>query len=87
MTSVQSRGCLRQERLFVAPSVALFGSFPPAESDDNISDQLAEPPKANLPVAVILATALPVPKYTKKDLQRILKIVLEARTPTISEEP
>ena len=83
MTSVRGRGRPRRER----PSIAPPDSSPPPESDDNLSDQRAGPPGANLPIAVVPAAALPVPKYNKKDLQRILKTVLEARAPTTFKEP
>ena len=52
-----------------------------------MSDQLAGPPGAQFFVVVVSAAALPVPKYTKEDLQHIFKTVLEAQAPTISEEP
>ena len=83
MTSVRGRGRPRKERLSVTPS----DSFPPPESGDELFDQPARPPGANLPVAVVPVAIPPVPKYTKKDLQRILKTVLEARAPTTSEKP
>ena len=56
---------------------------PPLELDEELFGKLTGPPRLSL--AVISATALFVPKYTKKDLQRILKTVLEARAPTTSE--
>ena len=95
MISVRGRGRPRRERPSVAPSVAPSiapsvappDSSPPPESDNNLSDQPAGPPGANLPVAVVPAAALPIPKYTEEDLQRILKTVLEARAPTTFEEP
>lgn len=65
----------------------LLDSPLPLELDDNLFDQLAELSGANFPVAVIPTTAPPIAKYTEEDLQQILKTVLEARAPTISEEP
>ena len=80
MTSIQSCGCPRRER----PSVALFIAPPnsslPLESDDKLSDQPAGPSKAKS-LANALAVAFSVLKYSKDDLQQILKAVLEARAP------
>ena len=77
MTSVQDRGCPHWERPSVAPSVASPSSFLSSVLDDNISDQLTGPHGANLPIDIVPAAAPPVPKYTKEDLQRIFKTVLE----------
>ena len=81
MTSIQGFGHSCLERPFVAPSVTFFiaslDSSPPLESGDKLSDQPAKFSKAkplvNAPVA-----ATNIPKYSKNDLQRIFKAVLEA---------
>ena len=74
MTLIEGHSRLRKER----SSISLPDYFPILKLDNNMSDQLAEPPRANLLVAVVPSVALPVPKYIKEDLQRIFKIVLEA---------
>ena len=74
MTLIQGRGCPRRKRL----SVPLFDSFPPPESNNDLFDQPAGLLKANFPIVIVPAAALAFPKYTEKDLQWILKTVLEA---------
>ena len=81
MTSVWGHNRLRQER----PFVTLFDSSPPPELE--FSEQPAGPLRAKLSVIVVSAAAFTVSKYTKKDLQQILKIILEAQVLAISEEP
>ena len=77
MTSVQGRGYLRQERLSVAPLfVAPLGFSPPSESE--LSDQLARPLGAKLSIFVVPTAATNIPKYSKNNLQQILKAVLKA---------
>ena len=78
MTSVQDRSCPCRERF----SVALPNSFPPLGSDDELSNLSAGSPSPNLPVA-----EPSISKYTKEDLQRILKTVLEVRALTTFEGP
>ena len=80
MTLVQGRSRLRKERL----SVALFDSFSPPKLGDELSNQPNKSLKVNFPIVIVFATALSAPKYTKKDLQRIFKTVLEAQTSTTS---
>ena len=70
MTSVQGRGHPRWERLSVAP----HDFSPPPESE--FSEQLTGPLETKSPVIVVPITD--VPKYSKDDLQQILKTVLEA---------
>ena len=74
MTSVQGRSQSYRKR----PSVPLSNFFLSFELDNDLSDQPVEPPGANFPVTVVFATTPTVPKYTKKELQRIFKIVLKA---------
>ena len=73
MTPVRRHRRSHRERPSIAPSVTPSIAPPDSpfslESDDDLSDQPAEPPRANLPVVVIPSAAPPVPKYTKKDLQ------------------
>ena len=80
MTSVQSRGCPRQERLFVTP----LDSYLPPESE--FSKQPNGPLGLKSPAA-----ATNILKYSENDLQQIFKTVLEARipvpAPAASEEP
>lgn len=71
MTSVQNRGRCRRELL----SIAFFDSFLPPQLDNKLSNQIPGPPRLQL--AIVLLATLFVPKYTKKDLQWILKIILE----------
>ena len=81
MISVRGRGRLRRERLSVAlsvapsvaPSIAPLGSSPPPKSE------VSEQPDGTLGPKSPAATS--VPKYSKDDLQKILKAVLEARAP------
>ena len=70
MISVQGRRRPRRERPSVAPSVALSGSSPPPESEVSKQPDRTLGPKS--------PAATSVPKYSKDDLQRILKAVLEA---------
>lgn len=70
------------------PFIALLDfSLPLSELGDKLFNQFAGPVRAKLPIAVISATAPTIFKYIKKDLQRILKTVLEAQAPTASKEP
>ena len=86
MTSVRGRGRPRQERPSVAPSVLSSVALSIAFSDSSLSpesgnklfDQLARPSRAKPLTNSPLATSN-VPKYSKNDLQRILKTVLENR--------
>ena len=84
MTLVWGRRRPRHERSSATPSVALSvtlpDSSPPPKSGDKLFDKPTgplgtKPPVANAP------TATGVPKYSKDDLQRIFKAVLEARAP------
>ena len=83
MTSVQGCKRPRQERLSAAPSVAPLDSFSPPELGDKLSDQPAglsgTKSLANAPAA-----ATSIPRYSKDDLQRILKAVLETQAPALA---
>lgn len=61
--------------------------MPLSELGDKLFNQFAGPVRAKLPIAVIPAATSTVCKYIKKDLQRILKTVLEVQAPTASKEP
>ena len=82
MTLIQGRRRLYYERPFVAlsitPSVAPPYSFPLSESGDKLFDQLVGPSETKPPVAKALAAAINIVKYSKDDLQKIFKAVLEA---------
>lgn len=82
ITSVQGHDHLHKER----PFIALLDSFSSSQSDDKLFDQPDEPQKTIFPIAVIVITAPPVPKYTKEELQQILKPVLEAQASITSKE-
>ena len=82
MISVQGRGRPRRERPSVAPSVAPPDSSLPPESGDELSEQPDGPPGPKS-----RAAATSVPKYSKDDLQRIFKAVLEARAPAPASTP
>ena len=82
MTSVRGR-----ERSFAVLSVALIDSFPPSELGDKLSNQPVwslgtKPLVVNTPIATIS-----VLKYSKDDLQRIIKAVLKAWAPTLASTP
>ena len=81
MTSVQGRGRPHHKHFSAAPSVALLDSSPPSELGDKLSDQPAGPLGTKPPVANAPAIATNIPKYSKDDLQRIFKTVLEAQVP------
>lgn len=83
MTLIQGRDHLHRERL----SIALFDSFSLFELEDKLFNPFARPLKANLLIAVVLATIFLVFKYIKKDLQGIFKTILEVWAPTTSQEP
>ena len=81
MTSVRGCSYPHQERFSVIPLfVTSFDSFSPFKLGDKLSDQLARPPRIKPPVANASITATSIPKYSKDNLQRILKAVLEVRT-------
>ena len=84
MTSSSGHGYPRQERFSVAPSVAhsiaLSDSLSPSKSGDKLSDQLAGPFGAK-PLINTSAATISVPKYSKDNLQRIFKAVLEVQAP------
>ena len=91
MTSVRGRGRIRWERSSIAPSVSPSVAPPdsslPPESGDKLSDQLAGPSVTKPLVANAPAADTSIPKYSKDDLQRILKAVLEARAPAPTPAP
>ena len=88
MTLVWGRERLHCERSSVAPSVAPPDSSPSPESGDKLFDQPAGPLGTKPSVANALATTN-VFKYSKDNLQQILKAVLEARAlvPTLAPVP
>ena len=91
MTSVWSRGRLRQEclsvTLSVVPSVAPLDSSPPLESSDKLSEQPARVSRTKSPVVDAPVTAINISKYSKNDLQRIFKTILEAQAPASTLVP
>ena len=78
MISVRDHRRLCQERLSANPFIAPPDSSSPLESGDKLSDQPAWPLGIKYPIADAPATTTNVPKYSKDDLQKILKAVLEA---------
>ena len=90
MTSVRGRGRPRRKRLSVAPSVAPSINPPdfslPPESGDELSNQPTGLSGPKPPVTNALA-ATSVLKYSEDDLQRILKVVLEAKAPVPAPVP
>lgn len=68
MTSIQDRGCLHQERFFIAFLVFSL----------SIKSEFSEQP-AGLLGPKFLAAAINIPKYSKDKLQQIFKTILEAR--------
>ena len=86
MTSVRGRRRPRRKRSSATLSVAPLDFFPLSELAVELSDQPARPSGAKPPVANALA-ATSVPKYSKDDLQRILKAVLKARAPVSLPAP
>lgn len=83
MISIQGRDRLRREH----PSVTFFDFSLPPKLGNQLSNQPAGPLEAKLSVIIIFATTFAVPKYTKEDLQEILKSILEAQAPTTSKKP
>lgn len=83
ITLVWGRGCLYKQCFFVV----LFNFFFFFGSEDELSNQpasfssLFSLPKPNLSIVELF-----IPKYTKKNLQQILKTVLEAWAPIIFKE-
>ena len=90
MTSVWGRGRPRRERPSIAPfaasSIAPPNSSPPSKSGDKLSDQPTGPSGAKL-FANAPAAANTIANYSKDDLQRILKAVLEAWAPALTPAP
>ena len=90
MTSVRGRGRHRRECPFVAPSgapsIAPPDFSPLSESDDKLFDQPARPLEPKPPIANTPAPTS-VLKYSEDDLQRIFKVVLEARAPVPTPAP
>ena len=90
MTSAQGCERLCRKHSSVAPSIAPFVTLPdsslPPESGDELSDQVAGPSGAKPPIANTFA-ATNIPMYSKDDLQRIFKTVLEARAPILTPAP
>ena len=86
MTSVWGRGRPCCKRSSAAPSVAPPNSSPPPELGDKLFDEPAGPSGAKPPVVNAPATTS-VPKYSKDDLQRILKAILEAWAPVPAPAP
>ena len=90
MTSVRGRRHPHQKRPSIAPSIipsiAPPDSFPPFESGDKLFDQLAGPSRGKL-LTNSPPAAINIPKYSKDDLQRIFKTVLEAWVPALAPAP
>ena len=80
MISIQSCSCPRRKRLSVASSVAFPSSSSPSKSESFKQSNRALGLKSP-------AAATNVPKYSKNDLQRIFKAVLEARTLALTFAP
>ena len=76
MILVRGRRRLCRECPSIAPSVAPPGSFPPLKSE------ISKQPDGTLGPKSPAATS--VPKYSKDDLQRIFKAILEAWAPTLA---
>ena len=81
MISVRNCGRFRRKYSSVAPSttpsVAPLDFSPPSESGDELSNQPARLSEMKSPLADTLVTVTNIPKYSKDDLQKILKAVLE----------
>ena len=83
MTLVQGHNRLYKK----CPFVTLSNYFQSFELGDKFSDQCPRCLDTNHPIAIGLAAAFSILKYTKEDLQQIFKIVLETQALIISGEP
>ena len=79
MTLIWGRGCLCQERLSIA-SFVTFSIAPPGSSLTHESENSNQLNRSLRPKS--LPTATNIPKYSKDEMQLILKAVLETRVPT-----
>ena len=83
MTSVRGHRASCRESSSVTPSIAPYivspDSSSSSKSGNKLSDQLVRPLEIEPPVADAPVTATNVLKYSKSDLQRIFKAVLEAQ--------
>ena len=84
MTLVQGRRRLHQECPSVAPFIVFFNSISSSKLGDKLSDQPIGPSKTKSPIAIAPVTVTNIPKYSKNNLQRILKAVLETWAPTLT---
>ena len=87
MTSIRGRGHPRWKRPSVAPFVALPDSFPPSELGNKLFDQPAGLWRGKPLVVIASIAATNISKYSKDDLQKIFKTVLEAQTPASAPAP
>ena len=71
----------------VSPSVAPPDSSLPPKSGDKLSNQPARPSGTKPPVIDAPIAAINVSKYSKDDLQKIFKAILEARAPVFDPAP
>lgn len=82
MTLIKSHGYSQKEHSYVT----LLDSFSPFELGNKMSDQPVASLGPNFLIAIIPTTTPSVFKYTKKNLQQIFKIVLEAWAANIFEK-
>ena len=87
ITLVQGRKHPRQEHPSVASSLSFLSSIPTSKLDNKLFDWSAEPLKIKSLIAIAPIGATNVPKYSKDDLQRILKAVLEAQALVLTPTP
>ena len=80
MTPVQGCKRPRRECPSIAPSIALSDFSLPSNLDNKLSEQLAEPSRRKPPITIAITN---IPRYSKDDLQRIFRTVLEARAPNL----
>ena len=83
MTPVRGRGCPRQERPFVVPSVA--PSVAPLDSFPLFESEIFKPLDGLLRLKSPAATN--IPRYFEDNLQQIFKAILEAQAPTPTPTP
>ena len=73
--------------LSIAPFVAPSDSFLSPKLGNKLSDQPIELLQTKPPIANTSAAATSIPQYSKDNLQRILKAVLEAQVPAPTPVP
>ena len=81
MTSIRGRRHPRREHSSATLSIALPNCFSPFESGDKLSNQHDGPLGTKLLIVNTLATITNILKYSKDDMQQILKTVMEAWHP------